>query len=123
LKELHVNKALVVAMAIAAMAAFAGPAAAGGPTASASKTCKPATYPGNGYFTSLAVRNVGCSTGRKLQLDHYRCRRKHGIRGRCSSVDGYRCGETRESISTEFDARVTCKRGTRKVVFTYQQNT
>jgi hypothetical protein len=38
-------------------------------------------------------------------------------------VLGYHCTEYRQSIPTEIDSRVTCKRGTRRVVYTYQQNT
>jgi hypothetical protein len=34
----------------------------------------------------------------------------------------YRCTEHRNSIPTEIDARVTCKRGHRVVIHTYQQN-
>jgi hypothetical protein len=34
----------------------------------------------------------------------------------------YRCAEgTRRSIPTEYTSRVTCKRGARKVVYTYEQ--
>ena len=35
----------------------------------------------------------------------------------------YRCKERRESIPTEIDGEVTCTRGSRKIVHTYQQNT
>jgi hypothetical protein len=94
------------------------------PTASAARSCKPPTYPGQGYFTSLKVTGVSCATGRKVTLAHYRCRTRHGIRGRCRTrVLRYRCSEHRVVIATEYDSRVTCVRGARKVVYTYQQNT
>jgi hypothetical protein len=92
-------------------------------TASAA-TCSPPAYPGSGYFTSLKTKNVGCKTGRKVTLAHYRCRTEHGIKGRCKRrVLHYRCTEKRTAIATEFNSRVTCTRGARRVVYTYQQNT
>ena len=47
---------------------------------------------------------MSCATGRKVTLAHYRCRVKHGRKGRCGGVLGYRCAEgTRRSISTEYN--------------------
>lgn len=115
-------RALPAALALAALGAL--PAAAGAaPVATAAKTCKAPKYPGSGYFTSLKVFGVSCATGRRVALAHYRCRTRHGIRGRCGRVLGYRCSERRAAISTEFNSRTTCRRGSRKVVFTYQQFT
>ncbi len=92
-------------------------------TATAAGSCSPASYPGSGYFTSLSVSGTSCSKGRKLQVAHYKCRVKDGKKGKCGSVSGYRCSEKRgKAISTEFNSRVTCKNGSRKVVWTYQQN-
>ena len=98
-----------------------GASAGAHPTASAARTCAPGKYPGQGYFTSLQVAHVTCATGKKVTLAHYHCRIKHGRKGRCSSVLHYRCTETRRSIPTEFTARVTCKNGVRKVIYTYEQ--
>ena len=97
-------------------------ALAAAPSASA-KACNPPDYPGNGYFTSLSVKNTTCSTGRKLALAYYRCRTENGKAGRCNRrVMRYRCKETRTTIPTEINARVTCTRGAKRVVHTYQQN-
>jgi hypothetical protein len=94
------------------------------PGSARAATCAPPKYPGSGYFTSLRVSHVSCSTGRKFVVAYYKCRTKHGVKGRCTSrVSGYRCTEKRHSISTEIDARVSCKRGSRSIVHTYQQNT
>jgi hypothetical protein len=38
-------------------------------------------------------------------------------------VLGYSCSEKRTSIPTEINSRVTCKKGQRRVIYTYQQNT
>ena len=112
---------LTAALATAATASLigAGPAAA-------TKNCSPGTYPGDGYFTKLTVTGISCSGGRAVEKGHYRCRIKHGKRGKCPSFSGWRCSEFRPAsgnIPTEYNARVTCKKGSRKVVYTYQQNT
>ena len=108
---------------LALLAALAMVALAGVGTASA-KSCSPAKYPGDGYFTSLSVRGTSCSAGKTVQRNHYRCRVRNGGKdGRCSSrVDGYRCSERRNRISTEINGRVSCRKGSRRISFTYQQN-
>jgi hypothetical protein len=94
------------------------------PASARAATCSTPKYPGSGYFTSLKVTHVSCATGRKFVVAYYKCRIKHGVSGRCTTkVSGYRCKEKRNSISTEIDARVTCTRGSKKIVHTYQQNT
>src|SRR3954447_7089301 len=102
-----------------AMIAPAGPAQPATPRerAVAARTCSVPDYPGDGYFTSLTVRHVSCATGRTVMRAHYRCRTAHGPKGRCHRrVLRYRCSETRYSIPTELNARVTCRRGERRVV-------
>ena len=110
-----------------ALACFATPvvATAGGPTASAARACSAPDYPGSGYFTALTVKGASCGKGRRVTLAHYRCRTSSGKSGRCGRrVLGYRCSEgKRNSIPTEFNARVTCRRGAKRVVYVYQQNT
>lgn len=115
--------ALVAALAVLAFAAVA--ALAGAPAAHAA-TCTPPSYPGQGYFTSLQVTKVSCTYGKKFVKAYYTCRTKgKGVKGRCTrKVLGYSCKEgARTSIPTEFNAKVTCTRGARKIVHTYQQNT
>jgi hypothetical protein len=114
LRPVFVAAGLAAAMAL-------GSTAAAQPTATAARSCKPPRYPGQGYFTSLQVAHVSCATGRSITLAHYRCRIKHGRKGRCASVRGYRCSEVRRSIATEFTSRVTCKRGAKRVIYTYEQ--
>lgn len=113
MRTLMATLAFVVLLAAGAQAS---PAAA--------KSCSTPKYPSSGYFTSLSVKHVSCATGRKLALAYYHCRTKHGLAGRCvSRVMRYSCREKRTSIPTEIDARVTCTRGSRTIVHTYQQNT
>jgi hypothetical protein len=112
----------VVGLAAALLAVAAS--GAGAVSARAARSCSPPRYPGTGYFTSLSVRGVSCATGRRLALAFYHCRRANGVAGRCHRrVLGYTCREHRSSIPTEIDARVTCRRGHRTVVHTYQQDT
>lgn len=115
----------VLATVAAAVPVVGGVATAGAaqPTATAAKSCGSLPkYPGVGYFTSLKVYGLSCSSGKKVMMAHYRCRVKHGKAGKCSSVSGYRCSEKRITGPTEYDSRVTCKKGSKKVVYTYQQD-
>jgi hypothetical protein len=110
------------ALAVLLAATLAVAATAGAhPTAHSARTCAPGKYPGQGYFQRLVVTHVSCATGKRVMRAHYRCRTRHGRKGRCASVLGYRCREVRNGISTEYNARVTCTRGSRKVVYYYQQ--
>lgn len=111
--------ALAAAVSLVAVTAGAHASA----DAHTARTCSVPRYPGSGYFTSLSVRRVSCTTGRKLALAYYRCRTAKGRAGRCHKmVIGYSCSERRQSIPTEIQARVTCRRGSKKVIHTYQQN-
>lgn len=110
-------------LTLAAMAFALSAAPSHAATATAAGSCSPASYPGSGYFLSLSVSGTSCAKGRKLQVAHYKCRIKDGKKGKCGSVSGYRCSEKRgNAIPTEFNAKVTCKNGSRKVVWAYQQN-
>jgi hypothetical protein len=122
------HAALALAAAGSLLAGIQGaPVAATAATTHAARACSPPHYPGSGYFTSLHVTKTSCSTGRKVAKAHYHCRRKNGVRGRCHhAVRHFHCKERRPAsgrIATQYNARVTCKRGSRRVVFTYQQNT
>ena len=65
-------------------------------------TCSAPAYPGSGYFTSLKVKHVGCKTGRKVTLAHYRCRTAHGKKGRCKQ-QGARLPLHREALGVDRD--------------------
>jgi hypothetical protein len=115
-------------LAVCSGVALAGLAGAQSSVA-ATKACSVPDYPNTnpgGYFTSLQVNGVSCKIGRSVAVAHYRCRVKHGLKGRCTSkVKLYSCKEVRPADSQseeQLNAKVTCKRGSRKVVFTYQQN-
>jgi hypothetical protein len=118
----------VTAVAVSTGLAFTGLVGAQ-PGVAATKACSTPTYPNTnpgGYFTSLQVNGVTCKTGRSVALAHYKCRVKKGRKGKCSSkVKNYRCSESRPADSQseeQLNAKVTCKRGSKRVVFSYQQN-
>jgi hypothetical protein len=111
-----------VCLAVAGVPA-GGTIAIASPVAYAARTCSPPRYPGLGYFTSLSVSGVSCTTGSKVALAYYHCRTRHGAAGRCySTVLGFSCSEKRNSIPTEIDARVTCRHQHQTVTHTYQQD-
>jgi len=100
-------------------------------SSAATRSCaSPASKSGlkGGYFSRLRVTNVSCSEGKKVVYGYYSCRMsKGGKKASCHgrTIRGLRCTEYRDpdlSIPTEFSARVTCKKGTKKVVHVYQQN-
>jgi hypothetical protein len=113
--------ALLALLALSALLAVQSTASAASPT----RVCAEPNYPGDGYFTSLKVKGVRCATGSKLAFAYYRCRiRAGGRKGRCTrKVLGYSCKEKRNSIPTEIDALVTCKRARQTITHSYQQNT
>ena len=111
---------LILATLVSSTSAQAGSE----PSAKAAQTCSVPKYPGLGYFTTLSVSGTSCGTGDKLIFAYYRCRLAHGKAGTChTSVLGFSCREQRNSIPTEIEARVTCRKGSATVVHTYQQDT
>lgn len=117
---------LAVSAGIALTAIAVTGSAPASPVQRASRTCTPPKYPGQGYFTGkIHVTNVTCTYGKRFVVAYYRCRTKKGRSpaGRCTTkVQRFTCRETRESIPTEIDAKVSCRRGTQRIVHTYQQN-
>lgn len=81
------------------------------------------------YTRSLKVSGgATCATGHKMISAYYRCRvaaPSPGKKGRCTAkVLGYSCTEKRSNvIPTQFDARVTCKKGRARIVTDYTQFT
>ena len=88
------------------------------PSASISKSCGVSKKPralGPTYTLGLSVKGTSCANGRGFVRAYYKCR--GGGKGRCRrKVSGYRCSEKRSNvIRTQFDARVTCKKGGRRI--------
>ena len=112
--------------AIAATAALAGPAGAA-PSASASKSCNVSAraYGHNMYTTSLAVRHTSCAKGKAVVNGYTKCRYKHGgLNGHCPNrVEKFKCGEGKRTIAPhiQYSVNVSCKRGSKRVKFSYTQ--
>lgn len=100
-----------------------------GPVAAASKSCGASSKPralGPTYTTSLSVSRTTCRSGRRLVRAWNSCRVAAGGRdGRCRRrVLGYSCSERRSNvIRTQFDATVSCKKGSRRIRHAYTQLT
>lgn len=122
-------------LAVLACLALMLAAVAGGASSAQAANCKPPKYPYGGYFTggTFTATKVSCTYGRKLLLAYQRCRTHAGKvpAGHCTTrVMNFRCTESARidnavegRPATEFDARVTCRRGgTQRVVHTYSQN-
>jgi hypothetical protein len=81
---------------------------------------------GASYVTSLKVRNTSCRKGEKVVKAFHSCRKNNGgSDGRCNSaVEGFKCDEgKRESTPAQYNAKVVCTKGGKKVVHTYTQRT
>ena len=126
--------AAAAAVVIAALAAMPVLSAAGAPrvgpaparaAGSCPLTASQQRHSGPTYLTSLSVTGTGCAQGLRVAQAYYRCRvRSGGAKGYCrSAVLGYRCSERRQGISIQFDSRVTCVNGRRRVLHTYTQDT
>lgn len=110
-------------LAVAVASATLGLSALGASPASAAVCGGLPAYPGQGYFTSLKVTNISCSGGKDVMKAHYRSRIKNGIKGRSRGFNGWSCTERRQASSTEYNARVICKKSGRTVNYTYSQDT
>ena len=111
-------------LAVSAGIALTALAVTGAPRSAAS--CNPPKYPGSGYFTGkIRVTNVSCTYGKRFVVAYYSAARATArgptgaARTRCAASAAPRSASR---SPTEIDARVTCRRGTQKIVHTYQQN-
>ena len=76
------------------------------------------------YVTSVSATGISCSGALDVVRAYHRCRRaRGGADGRCPRFNRYRCRESRTSSPTQYDSRATCRKGGRRVVQRYTQNT
>jgi hypothetical protein len=120
--------AVVLALLLSAGSLVASAGADPGPVATAAAKCSLAGKDrdlGPTYVTALSTTGVSCAKGESVVRSYYRCRvRNGGKKGRCTSrVQGFSCTETRESIPTQFDAKVRCRKGDQRVNHSYTQFT
>lgn len=119
--------ALTIAVcAIAAIPAGASTGAKAELKGTCSLTADEAESLGTSYVLPLKVKGTSCSKGEKVVKAFNQCRKDNGgADGRCKSkVLGFKCDEgKRESAPTQYNAAVSCKKGSKKVSFHYTQNT
>ena len=119
------TSALLALVALLALATASG-AVAGSPAVHAAGNCHLSSYEqrhlGASYVTSLRVKKTSCSKGKGVVKAFNSCR--GSARGHCTHrVKGYACNEHRSGISVQFDSTVNCSNGSKRVHFTYTQNT
>lgn len=121
--------ALVAVLAVGATVAPVGASVGGAPADAKRAACDISGDErdlGASYVTSLKVKNTSCKKGEKVIKAYHQCRKDNGgADGRCNSrVQGYKCEEgDRESTPAQYNAKVKCEKGQKKVKSTYTQNT
>jgi len=94
-------------------------------TTSAKRCSTGGNYPPASYVTSIKVKRLSCSKGRKVVKAYHKCRkRRGGNNGRCGGVKGYSCGESRrQSVpGVQYSTTMKCRKGGHKVTSSYTQN-
>jgi hypothetical protein len=125
---------LIVSLALAVLVigavAATGATADGSATATASaRSCQVdhdgGVYGKNMYVLSLKVRHTTCRKGKKVIGAYTDCRHAHGgLNGRCPNrVLRFRCHEGDRTVAPgiQYTVDVTCRRGERRILFTYTQ--
>ena len=106
-------KAFVLLLLSSGILLTATGALAHAPRAHAAGSCGIGSGHGYGYtyLTSLKVTKTSCATGRSVAKHH-------------GHVKGWKCSTKRLATSpVQYESRVTCKSGSRQVVWTFSQNT
>jgi hypothetical protein len=104
--------ALVLVLLSSGILVTATGALAHTPRARVARSCGVGSGHGYGYtyLTSLKVTNTSCGTGKSVAKHH-------------GHVKGWKCSTKRLATSpVQYESRVTCKRGSRRVVWTFSQN-
>jgi hypothetical protein len=97
------------------------------PAAASARTCSVKGKErrlGATYVTAVSATGISCAGALDVVRGYHRCRRRRGgADGRCPRFSGYRCSERRTSSPSQYDSRATCRKGGRRVVQRYTQNT
>jgi hypothetical protein len=125
-----IARSLAAALALAAVVAVAGSASGAAPQAKGGRSChltpREQRHLGASYVTSLRVSHTSCSNGKKVTKAFHTCRHKSGgPAGHCRhAVRRYHCRERRfdKLPHVQYDGKVTCTRGAKRVKSTYTQN-
>src|SRR3954449_10419630 len=119
---------VVLVAALAASSLIAAGGAGASPQVHAARSCHLSAHEqrhlGASYVTSLSVRHTSCSNGKAVVRAYQKCRRAHGWKGKCGHrVKGYKCARhITASSPVQYDAKVSCRRGGKRVWHHYTQN-
>jgi hypothetical protein len=81
---------------------------------------------GSTYVYDLRAKGTSCDKARAVAKGFTKCRKQNGgANGKCHSrVKHFKCSEDRfDKNDFQYSSDVVCKRGTKRVRFTYTQNT
>jgi hypothetical protein len=111
--------------AIAAIPAGAAPKAAIAKSSSCSLSANEQRHLGASYVYTLKVENLSCDKAKNLVKAYHECRHANGgADGTCNSFSGYSCNEkVLDEAPTQFSAKATCKKGSKKFKQTFGENT
>jgi hypothetical protein len=122
--------AVAAVLSTAALAALpTGAGAASKPVVSKSASCDLSAseqrHLGASYVYTLKVKNLSCGKGKKLVKAFHECRHDNGgADGTCNGFSGYSCNEKiLDEAPTQFSAKATCKKGSKKFKQTFGENT
>jgi hypothetical protein len=115
-------RTLIVSAAVA-VGLTAGP----GVSPAAAKDCGNSRSLGATYVNNIDAKGVSCGKARDVIRAFNSCRRNNGgADGRCNKrvSGGFRCNEgSRNRGAFQYFAKVSCKKGGKRVRFDYSQNT
>jgi hypothetical protein len=121
---------IALAAVFATVAIAAIPAGASTKTAPAKLSACPLTnheikHLGASYVYTLKVANLSCDKAKGLVKEFHACRHDHGgADGTCNSFSGYSCKEkVTDEAPTQFSAKATCRKGSKKFKQTFGENT
>src|SRR6187397_1668179 len=114
--------ALALVLSVGAIAAIpAGANSTGSKSSSCSLSANDQRHLGASYVYTLKVENLSCDKAKNLVKAYHECRHANGgADGTCNSFSGYSCNEKiLEEAPTQFSAKATCKKGSKKFKQTF----
>lgn len=123
----RLGTAVAMVLSIGAIAAIPAGAAPkdGGSKSDCSLSASEQRNLGASYVYTLKVRNLSCDKAKNLVKKFHECRHANGgADGTCNSVSGYSCNtKILDEAPTQFSAKATCKKGSKKFKQTFGENT
>jgi hypothetical protein len=122
--------AALAASMVVSLGAVGSAGASDGPTASkAATSCNISGKQrslGASYVTSLKVVGTSCRKGKKITKLYHQCRKAKGGKGSKAgcTVNGWACKTKvlQEVPGVQFNGKMVCKKGTKRIISKYTQN-